>query len=72
VQHVAESHLPSAHTVLAGFAEYPASQVKPAHVGAGVVVGARVVGAGVVVTVVCGANVLQGGGISLQHVAWSQ
>jgi len=46
--------------------------VKPAHVGAGVVVGARVVGAGVVVTVVCGANVPQGGAISVQHVAWSQ
>jgi len=98
VQHVAESHLPTAQTVLSDFLEYPSSQVKPAQVGSGVVVAvvrmtvqhvagshlpiwrtvlpsfAEVpsgqvklaqVGGGVVVTVV------QGGGNSLQHVAWS-
>jgi len=38
VQHVAESHVPEAHTVLAEFEEYPAPQVKPAQVVGGVVV----------------------------------
>jgi len=40
----------------------------------GVVVGGGVVGSGVVVTVVKGVvvTVVQGGGNSLQHVAWSQ
>jgi len=99
VQHVAKSHLPTAHTVLSEFLEYPSSQVKPAQVGRGVVVTVVMmtvqhvaeshlpiwqtvlpsfaevpsgqvklaqVGDGVVVTVV------QGGGNSLQHVAWSQ
>jgi len=38
VQHVAESHLPAGHTVLSEFLEYPSAQLKPAQVGAGVVV----------------------------------
>jgi len=44
VQHVAESHLPIAQTVLPSFAEKPSEQVKLLQVGGG--------GAGVVVTVV--------------------
>lgn len=38
MQHVVESHLPTSHTVLPEFLEYPSSQVKPAQVGGGVVV----------------------------------
>jgi len=38
VQHVAESHLPAAQTVLSEFLEYPAAQLKLAQVGGGVVV----------------------------------
>jgi len=38
VQHVAESHTPVAHTVLSKFLEKPSPQVKPAQVGAVVVV----------------------------------
>lgn len=47
VQHASLSHSPAAQTLVPAFREYPSGQEKLSHIGAGVVVTVRTIGAAV-------------------------